>query len=105
MRWFSADYLGYSTREKHMEVRTMSDDVRGHAGAVHRRDVGLLLRWLFIAAIVVAVVVVALDNRSDVRVGYAVGDAQAPIWIVILVAAVAGMVIGWLIRHRPRHHT
>lgn len=80
----------------------MSDDVGEHAGAVHRRDAGRLLRLLFIAAIVAAIVVVALDNRDDVRVGYAFGEAQAPIWIVILLATVAGMVIGWLIRHRPR---
>jgi uncharacterized integral membrane protein len=82
----------------------MGDDAREHAGAVHRRDVGRLLRWLFVAAIVAAIVLVALDNRTDVRVGYVVGDAQASIWVVILVAAVAGMVIGWLLRHRPRHH-
>jgi uncharacterized integral membrane protein len=79
----------------------MSDDVAEHASAVHRRDVAQLIRWLFIAAIVVGLVLVAMDNRDDVRVGYAVGDAQAPIWIVIIFAAVAGMFIGWLIRHRP----
>jgi uncharacterized integral membrane protein len=80
----------------------MSDDVGEHTGAVHRRDAALLIRWILIAAIVVAIVVVAMDNRKDVRVGYAVGDAQAPIWIVVVAAAFAGMVIGWLVRHRPR---
>jgi len=30
------------------------------------------------------------------------GDASAPIWIVLVAAALAGVVIGWLIRHRPR---
>ena len=83
----------------------MSDDIAEHAGAVHRRDAAQLLRWLFIAAIVVAIVLVGLDNRDDVTVGYAIGDAKAPIWIVIIAAAVAGMAIGWLIRHRPRHRT
>jgi uncharacterized integral membrane protein len=62
----------------------------------------MLIRWILIAAIVVAIVVVAMDNRDDVRVGYALGDAEAPIWIVMIAAAVAGIVIGWLIRHRPR---
>jgi uncharacterized integral membrane protein len=81
----------------------MSDDVGEHTGAVHRRDAALLIRWILIAAIVVAIVVVAMDNRKDVRVGYAVGDAQAPIWIVVVAAAFAGMVIGWLVRHRPRN--
>jgi uncharacterized integral membrane protein len=80
----------------------MSDAVSEHAGAVHRRDAARLLRWLFIAAVVVAIVVVALDNRNDVRVGYVFGDAEAPIWIVIAVAAFAGVFIGYLIRHRPR---
>ena len=80
----------------------MSDDVVEHAGAVHRHDAAMIIRWLFIAAIVVALVLVAMDNRDDVRVGYAVGDASAPIWTVIVISAVAGMVIGWLIRHRPR---
>jgi uncharacterized integral membrane protein len=81
----------------------MADDVAEHAGSVHRRDFALLIRWLFIAAIVVALVLVAMDNRDDVRVGYAVGEAKGPIWIVMLAAAAAGVVIGWLVRHRPRN--
>lgn len=81
----------------------MSDDVSEHAGPVHRRDVAQLIRWLLIAAIVVALFLVGWDNRGDTRVGYAVGDAQAPIWIVVVAAAIGGMIIGWLIRHRPRH--
>jgi len=83
----------------------MGNDVVDHAGAVHRHDAAKFFRWLIVAAIVVAIVVVARDNRTDTRVGYAFGDAQAPIWVVILVAGLAGMVIGWLIRHRPRHDT
>lgn len=79
------------------------DDVSGHAGAVHRRDAAQLVRWLFIAAIVVVLVLVAMDNRDDVRVGYAVGDTTGPGWIVILASAAAGVVIGWLVRHRPRN--
>jgi len=83
----------------------MREDVEEHAGAVHRHDAAKIFRWLIVAALVVAIVVVARDNRSDTRVGYAFGDAQAPIWVVILIAGVAGMVIGWLVRHRPRQHT
>jgi uncharacterized integral membrane protein len=81
----------------------MSDDIAEHAGAVHRHDFAQLLRWLFIAAIVVALVAVAMDNRDKVRVGYAVGDVQAPIGIVLLAAAATGIIIGWLVRHRPRN--
>ena len=79
----------------------MSNDVVDNAGAVHRRDAAMMIRWVFIVAIVVALVLVAMDNRDDVRVGYAVGDASAPIWTVIVISAVAGLIIGWLIRHRP----
>jgi uncharacterized integral membrane protein len=81
----------------------MSDDVGEHAGAVHRHDAAQLIRWILIAAIVVALVLVAMDNRDDAPIGYVVGDAEAPMWIVLIAAAVAGIVIGWLIRHRPRH--
>ena len=79
------------------------DDASVHAGAVHRRDAAKLIRWMFIAAIVVVLVVVAMDNRKDTRVGYAIGETSGPIWIVILASAVAGVVMGWLVRHRPRH--
>ncbi|MDQ1423266.1 MAG: hypothetical protein QOD72_764 [Acidimicrobiaceae bacterium] len=80
------------------------DEVEQHAAAVHRRDAGHLARLIFAAAIVVALVIVGLDNRDDVRVGYGVGHASAPVWIVIVAAGLAGVVIGWLVRHRPRHH-
>ncbi len=83
----------------------MHNDGDEHAAAVHRRDAAKVIRWLIVAAIVVAIVVVARDNRRDTRVGYAFGDTEAPIWVVILVAGLAGMVIGWLIPHRPRHHS
>jgi uncharacterized integral membrane protein len=83
----------------------MREDVDEHAGAVHRHDAAKIFRWLIVAAIVVAIVVVARDNRTDTRVGYAIGDAEAPIWVVILLAGLAGMIIGWLVSHRSRSHT
>lgn len=78
------------------------ENVAEHAGAVHRHDAAVVLRWLFIAAFVAAIVVVAMDNRRDVRLGYAFGDAQAPTWIVIVATAVVGAIIGWLARHGSR---
>ncbi len=81
----------------------MNDDVDTHAGRVHRRDAARLVRSVIVVAIVAAVVAVALDNRDDARLGYVFGDASAPTWIVIIGAAVAGAVIGWLVRHRSRH--
>lgn len=67
-------------------------------------DLGRMIRFGLIAAIIAALVLVAVDNRDDVRLGYVFGDTEAPIWIVLALAAVGGVVIGWLIRHRPHHH-
>ena len=80
---------------------TDQDLARSDVRAVHRRDAGRIFRFVLAAALIAALVVVALDNRSDVRVGYAIGAAEAPIWIVLVAAAFAGLVIGWLARHRP----
>src|SRR4051794_37027328 len=67
--------------------------------------VGSTLRFIVVAAFIAAIVIVAMDNRDDVRVGYAFGETQAPIWIVLVLAALAGVIIGWLLKHRPRRHT
>lgn len=81
------------------------DVIDRQAGAVHRRDAAQMFRLVIVAAIIVALFLVAMDNRHDVRLGYVFDDAEAPTWIVIVAAALAGMVIGWLIRHRPRRDT
>ena len=78
---------------------------RSDVRAVHRRDVGRFFRFLLAAALIAAIVIVALDNRNKVRVGYAFGDASAPIWMVLVLAAITGLAIGWLARHRPHRHT
>jgi uncharacterized integral membrane protein len=70
--------------------------------AVTGRGLGQIVRLVLVAVVVAAIVMVAFDNRGDVRVGYVLGDTEAPIWIVLVVAAVAGVLIGWLIKHRPR---
>ena len=75
------------------------------ARAVHRRDAGRIVRLVLAIVLVAALVVVALDNTDDVRLGYAVGDANAPIWMVLVIAAVTGVVIGWLLRFRARRHS
>ena len=63
-----------------------------------------MVRLTLVAGIVAVLVLVGVDNREDVRVGYVVGDAEAPIWIVLALAAVGSVLIGWLIKHRPRGH-
>ena len=68
------------------------------------RDVGRGLRLVVAAALVAAIVIVALDNRDDVRLGYVLGDAEAPVWIVLVAAGIAGVLIGWLLKHRSHRH-
>ena len=80
-----------------------NDVVERHAAAVHRHDAAQIFRFVIVAALVAAIVIVAMDNRDDVRIGYAFGDASAPVWIVLVAAAVAGLFIGWLLRHRAHH--
>lgn len=81
------------------------DDIDQHAGAVHRRDAAQIIRLVLLVAIIAALVALAFDNRADVRVGYLFDDADAPGWVVLIAAAAAGVVIGWLLRHRPRHRS
>ncbi len=72
------------------------DAVVENAGAVHRRDAARIVRFLVAVAVVVALVLVGFDNRSKVRIGYVVGEAQAPVWVVVVGAALAGMVVAAL---------
>jgi uncharacterized integral membrane protein len=67
-----------------------------------RHDAGRTLRIVIAALVVTALGAVAFDNREEVRVGYVIGDANAPVWLVLIAAGVAGIVVGWLIKHRPR---
>jgi uncharacterized integral membrane protein len=85
------------TNDTHDEQTVTTKSSRSH-------DAALILRVLLIVAIIVVLVAVALDNRKDVRVGYAIGHKQGPIWVVMLCSAVAGVIIGWLLRHRPHRH-
>lgn len=81
------------------------DEVDQNSGAVHRRDLARILRLAVVVVLVGAVVLVALDNRSDARVGYVFGDATAPMWLIVVAAAVSGAIIGWLLRHSSRRRT
>ena len=79
------------------------DRVDEHTAAVHRRDAGRIVRLAFVLVIIAALVIVAMDNRDDVRIGYAFGDANAPVWIALVLSSIAGVVVGWLVRLRRRH--
>lgn len=54
------------------------------------------------AILLVALIALAIDNRDDTRVGFVVGDTSTPLFVVIVIAAAAGAIIGWLVLHRPR---
>jgi uncharacterized integral membrane protein len=79
----------------------MSDD---QLPAHRTGDRGSAVRWVIAALIVIAIIAVALDNRDEISVGYVFGDASAPVWVILVAAGVAGIVIGWLVKHRPHHH-
>ena len=78
------------------------DDIDRASGAVHRRDLGRIIRLFVVVALIVILVAVAFDNRSDVRVGYFIDEAMAPGWLVIILSALGGLMIGWLMRLRGR---
>jgi uncharacterized integral membrane protein len=80
----------------------MAHDAVENAGAVHRRDLARTLQFLLAIGVVVALVLVGLDNRSKVRIGYVIGHGQAPVWVVVVGAALAGMVVATLARRSRR---
>lgn len=82
----------------------MSDEVDRYTAAVHRRDIARLVRFAFALAVVAMIVLLALDNRDDARIGYLWGDATFPLWAVIVASAVGGVLIGGLLRFRSRQH-
>lgn len=86
-----------------MNEQAYEQGVHDQAKSRHRRDVGRLLRLLVAAAIVLGLVIMAMDNRDNVRLGYPGGHRSAALWTVVAGAAIAGVLIGWLIKHRPRH--
>ncbi len=67
------------------------------------RRVCRLIRLVIAAAFVALVIVMGSDNRTKVRVGYPGGHRVAAMWIVSVGASIAGVIIGWLIKHRPHH--
>jgi uncharacterized integral membrane protein len=60
---------------------------------------------LGIAAVVgVLVLVFVLENRTRVRMHYLGADFSAPLWLMLLVVAAVGVLIGFLLSWRRRHH-
>jgi uncharacterized integral membrane protein len=60
---------------------------------------------LGIAAVVgILVLVFVLENRTRVRMHYLGADFSAPLWLMLLVVAAVGVLIGFLLSWRRRHH-
>ena len=61
---------------------------------------------ILLAALVLVIVLLALDNRNDARLSWVVGETDAPVvWIVLVSAIVgwlAGIVTGAVVRRRTR---
>jgi len=77
-------------------------DTSSDGSTVRPRNITHTFRLIVAAALIVAVVLVAFDNKEDVEVGYVFDEAQAPLWVVLIAAAICGVVIGWLLRLRSR---
>ena len=61
-------------------------------------------RIVVAVVLIVVIAAVAIDNRDDTRIGYVFGDVNAPLFVVLVAAAVVGAIIGWLLVHRPHRH-
>lgn len=66
-----------------------------------RRSPAQTARIVFGVILLAVSVAVIVDNRRDTRIGYVFGDVTAPLILVLVVTAVVGAAIGWLLLHRP----
>ncbi|MGB5759718.1 MAG: hypothetical protein WBM50_22575 [Acidimicrobiales bacterium] len=55
-----------------------------------------------IAVLVLMAAALALDNLRSVTIGWVVGDAEAPLVVVLAVVLVLGLAIGWLTGRQDR---
>jgi uncharacterized integral membrane protein len=60
---------------------------------------------IVVAVVLIAIIAaVAIDNSDDTRIGYVFGDVNAPLFVVLIAAAIVGAIVGWLLLHRPHRH-
>ncbi len=67
-------------------------------GRLHDTAVGV--RGAIAGVLGLALVAFIIDNRDDVRVGWVFGDGSKPLWLVLVVTAAVGVLIGLLLAHR-----
>lgn len=75
-----------------------SDEITGpderFEARIRRRQT---FRLLAIVALALVAAALALDNLQDVTIGWVIGDTDAPLVIVLVVAFVLGLALGWLV--------
>jgi len=67
-----------------------------------RRDTSDTIRLVVIGILVLVLAALVIDNTDDVPIGYVFGDTDMPLVVVILVSAVLGALIAWLLRRARR---
>ena len=104
-------HSGTATRVEDDRYAMPPDDkdvvVNDRRPVAHQRahDLGQLLRGMFAGIILAALVALGIDNRQEIAVGYVFGDGTAYLWVLLAVAAVGGMLFGWLIAYRSHRST
>lgn len=97
--------LGIAASDERMEASMADHDEERIAvpPREHHRvaDTGRTLRGVLAGLIIAALVALGIDNRREVRVGWVFGEGDAQLWLVLVLAVLAGALIGWLVTHRP----
>ena len=63
------------------------------------------MRLAIAGVVAILVIVFAVQNHARVRMHYLGADFSAPLWLMLLVVAAVGVLLGFLIswrRHTPR---
>ena len=79
----------------------MNGQADDEVGLTRIHDAGRTARAVIAGVIIAALAALSIDNRREVRVGWVFGDGDYQLWLVLVIAAAAGAVIGWLVTHRP----
>ncbi len=92
-----------------MTEQPMTEQPMTEKATKTRKDRPLLGRIIVVGAVTVALALFVVQNTADTGLSWLFFDATGPLWIVIVVAAVAGAVLsemlGWMVRRSRRRRT
>jgi uncharacterized integral membrane protein len=77
-------------------------DAHSEGRPTRERDTRRTVRTVLGVVLLVVVVALVVDNRSEIRVGYVFGDVRMPIALVIVLSLLVGAATGWLFGRRGR---